>query len=104
MIPLKDYNPTRRFAVVTFALIVVCVVVYFLVEPAGRASFVSTQQSSFQDAQFTLSRAAIPEELVSGKPLTEEEVIQQYGSSDAAALCQGALVGNVVLPAVLVPL
>jgi len=96
MLPLKDYNPTRRFAFVTLGLIAVSVAVYFFVEPAGRSSFVSTQQSSFQDAQFTLSRAAIPEEVVTGKPLTEAEVIDQYGTPNAAALCQGAIQGAVV--------
>jgi membrane associated rhomboid family serine protease len=96
VLPLKDYNPTRHFAFVTFGLIAICVAVYFFVEPAGRSSFVSTQQSSFQDAQFTLSRAAIPEEVVTGKPLTEAEVIQQYGTTNAAALCQGTVQGQFV--------
>ena len=65
MIPLKDYNPTRRKPVVTLLLIVACVGIYF-----------GFQQQGDQNA-FTYRRAAIPCEVVTGAPLTESEVRTQ---------------------------
>jgi membrane associated rhomboid family serine protease len=96
VLPIKDYNPTRHRAWVTLFLIAACIVVYFLVEPVGRNAFVSNQQTSVADAKFTLSEAAIPKEVLRGRPLSEAEVIAQYGSASAASLCEGALQGQVV--------
>ena len=66
MIPLKDYNPTRRFPVVTVVLIAINVGVYFLVQQPG--------ESRDGQAQFTFSHAAIPCEVVEGDPLSEDEI------------------------------
>jgi membrane associated rhomboid family serine protease len=66
VIPLKDYNPTRRFPVVTVVLIAINVGVYFLVQQPG--------ESRDGQAQFTFSHAAIPCEVVEGDPLSEDEV------------------------------
>jgi membrane associated rhomboid family serine protease len=96
VLPIKDYNPTRRTAWVTLGLIAACIAVYFLVEPVGRDAFVSNQQKSQADARFTLSEAAIPKEVLAGRPLTEQQVIDQYGNPTAAALCEGTLQGQFV--------
>ncbi|MGI8809010.1 MAG: rhomboid family intramembrane serine protease [Acidimicrobiales bacterium] len=81
MIPLKDYNPTRRFPVVTLVLIALNVGVYFFVQ---RPFDENTSQ-----AKFSYEVAAIPCEVVQGRPLTEEEVIQTLELDDDSA-CQEA--------------
>ena len=68
MIPLKDYNPTRRFPVITLVLIAINVGVYFFVQ---RPFDEGTSQ-----ARFSYEVAAIPCEVVKGRPLTEDEVVQ----------------------------
>jgi membrane associated rhomboid family serine protease len=63
VIPLRDDNPTTRFALVTLLLIAVNVFVYFAVQPHG----------GVDEAEFILERAAIPCELRQGEPLTVDE-------------------------------
>ena len=66
MIPLKDYNPTRRFPVVTVLLIAVNIGVYLFVQrPFG---------SNSDQARFTYEFAAIPCEVVQHRPLSTEEI------------------------------
>jgi membrane associated rhomboid family serine protease len=62
VIPLKDDNPTRTTPVVTILLIVACVVVYFGL------------QSGREQSEFTYRRAAVPCEVVTGTPMTSEEI------------------------------
>ena len=79
MIPLKDENPTRRKPVATLAIIVACIVAYFAWQPTP---FSETSE----DIEFALHHAAIPCEVVEGRPLTEDEVIatySQFGRDDA---------------------
>lgn len=77
MIPLHDDNPTRRFPVVTVLLIAANIYVYFLVQRPGGQD---------QD-RFAFSYAAIPCEVVNGRPLTEAEVIVTLrGDSEACNL------------------
>jgi membrane associated rhomboid family serine protease len=63
VIPIKDYNPTSRFAVVTAVLLAANVLVYFGVQ----------QRQGTQDA-FTFERAAIPCELKEQRPLSVQEI------------------------------
>lgn len=63
MFPLKDENPTMRTPWVTFALIAINTLVYFLVQPVEIDA----------GTDFTFSTAAIPEELSSGHPLSTAE-------------------------------
>src|SRR5437867_2017900 len=63
MIPLKDYNPTSRFPIVTVLLIAANVFVYFFI-----------QQARGDDARFTFAHAAIPCEVVYGRPLSVDEI------------------------------
>lgn len=74
MFPLKDDNPTTRTPVVTIALIVINVLVYFLVQPFDIIA----------GTDFTFETAAIPDELTTGEPLTEREFCTVLtGGSDA---------------------
>lgn len=94
MLPLKDYNPTRRIAVITLLLIVVNVGVYFLAQPAGRATFVQNNQQNGSEDRYTVERAAIPSEVVRGRPLTEAEVADAYGGAGVVGLlCRVEVVG-----------
>ena len=65
MIPLKDDNPTRSPPIITILLICACVGVFF-----------GFQQSGDQN-EFNYRRAAIPCEVVTGEPVTAEEIITQ---------------------------
>ncbi|MFN2502628.1 MAG: rhomboid family intramembrane serine protease [Acidimicrobiales bacterium] len=78
MIPLKDYNPTRHFPWVTVMLIAVNVLVFFFVQ----RPFSSTDGD---DAKFSYQYAAIPCEVVEGRPLSDEEVIETLEGQDAEA-------------------
>ncbi|HEX2274760.1 MAG TPA: rhomboid family intramembrane serine protease [Acidimicrobiales bacterium] len=66
MFPLRDDNPTRRFPWVTVLLIAANVVIFaFVQRPYDRG---------LAQANFTFEFAAIPCEVVSGRPLSHEEV------------------------------
>ncbi len=86
MIPLKDYNPTRRFPVVTLLLIAINVGVYFFVQ---RPFDKETSQ-----AKFSYEVAAIPCEVVQGRPLTEDEVVRTLRDNDDSACDSNAPAGD----------
>lgn len=65
MIPLKDYNPTRSKPIITVLLIAACTFVWFGVQKGGSVD---------EDGSFSYRRAAIPCEVVTGAPLTSQEV------------------------------
>ncbi|MGI8983585.1 MAG: rhomboid family intramembrane serine protease [Acidimicrobiales bacterium] len=81
MIPLKDYNPTRRFPLITLVLIAVNVGVFFFVQ---RPFDATTDQ-----ARFSYEVAAIPCEVVEGRPLTQEEVVRTLRLGDTTACERG---------------
>ncbi len=82
MLPLKDFNPTQRRAWLTLTLIAACVLVYFWVQPPASGAMLDLSAN-----RFTYSKAAIPEELTSGEPVSVGEVA---GSNPAAAAsCEG---------------
>ncbi|MBW3548825.1 MAG: rhomboid family intramembrane serine protease, partial [Actinobacteria bacterium] len=68
MIPLRDDNPTRRVPVLTLLLILANVGIYFLVQPHGMAG------SESEAARFSFQYAAIPCEIITGEPLSREEL------------------------------
>ena len=65
MLPLKDENPTRNTAVVTVVIIAICVGVWVFVQQAGQRD---------DNDEFTFETAAIPCEVVQGRPLAVEEI------------------------------
>jgi membrane associated rhomboid family serine protease len=65
LIPLSDDNPTRRTPIVTLLLIAACTFLWFGVQNRGD---VDTQN------RFVYERAAIPCEVVTGRPVTLEEI------------------------------
>ena len=77
MIPLKDYNPTRHFPYVTVLLILANVLVYLFVQ----RPLESTEEDQ---VEFTFNVAAIPCEVVTGRPLTAEEVDRTLDGDDNA--------------------
>jgi membrane associated rhomboid family serine protease len=89
VIPLHDANPARRFPLVTILLLLLNVGVYFLVQPAtGEIEQVQVEgRSGAIDGQlaFNLERAAIPCEVVEGRPLGLEEVQETFGRGDDTA-------------------
>ena len=93
MIPLKDYNPTRRPALVTLMAIGACVVIYFFVQPTGQGSLLESDparqaEQVTREIEFNLYNAAIPCELIEGEPLSQEEVIATFEQGDPTA-CSG---------------
>ena len=76
MIPLKDENPTRTTPVVTVILIAACVAVWLFVQQAGMRE---------DNDSFTFETAAIPCEVVEGRPLAVEEVRDTVQFDDETA-------------------
>lgn len=93
MIPLRDANPTRRRPVVTLLLLLLNLGVYFLVQPAaGEVEEVEVDGRRGEvDGQlaFNLEQAAIPCEVVQGRPLDVEEVEATFGAGDTTACAAG---------------
>jgi membrane associated rhomboid family serine protease len=90
VIPLKDYNPTRRFPIITLLLIAVNVGVYLFV------------QRPFADhsnqTKFSYEVAAIPCEVVQGRPLTSEEIARTIQLGDDTACDANAPKTDEVFP------
>jgi membrane associated rhomboid family serine protease len=90
VIPLKDYNPTRRFAFVTFLIILICVVIYVFVQPVGKAPVFESdtnkaQNDMTEELKFDLYNAAIPCEVVTGEPLSRDEIQRTFVGNDTNA-------------------
>jgi len=62
VIPISDHNPTHRTPVVTILLIIACVGIYFGFQTQGDQN------------EFNYRRAAIPCEVVTGEPMTIDEI------------------------------
>lgn len=88
VIPISDENPVRRIPWVTLLLIATCVVVYFAVQPTGTPKldwdgFV--ERTTQEDLRFTVENAAVPCELVRGRPLTRAEYEATFEDGDGSA-------------------
>jgi membrane associated rhomboid family serine protease len=84
VIPLKDYNPTRRSPIVTLVIIAACVVIYFFVQPRQSTLESDPAQEATaaqEEVEWTVYNAAIPCELVKGRPLSQEEFNRTFESS-----------------------
>ena len=79
MLPLKDYNPTSRFPIITVLLIAANVFVYFFVQP---------HNDQVDEAKFSFKHAAIPCEIVQGRALDETEIEATVRDNNANA-CEG---------------
>jgi membrane associated rhomboid family serine protease len=75
VIPLKDDNPTRTKPLVTILLIAACVVIFVFVQPKG---------GGVDEARFTYETAAIPCEVVKGRPLVREEIRETLAGDSTA--------------------
>jgi membrane associated rhomboid family serine protease len=87
VIPLSDLNPTRRFPWATILLIVVCVAVYFVLQPVGHHGLFhfGLVETDVEELEFSLGRAAIPCEITHDRPLTDDEVRATYNEGKTAA-------------------
>jgi membrane associated rhomboid family serine protease len=84
MLPIHDDNPVRRPPVITWAIIAACIIIYFFWQP-------SPFSDDDEDVRFTVENAAIPCEVVEGRPLDVAEAdatfgnqAAQFGSNDEA--------------------
>jgi membrane associated rhomboid family serine protease len=91
MIPMADENPLRRFPWVTVGLIVACIAVFFLIQPSRSFDFdengVVERVDRTEDLRFAVDNAAIPCELVQGRPLTVEEHRDTYVDGSDGSAC-----------------
>jgi membrane associated rhomboid family serine protease len=88
MIPLKDRNPTSGFAYLTAGIIAACVIIFFFVQPTGQSGIMQrTAEEQVEEITWTVEHAAIPCELVKGRPLTVPEVVRTFRDQDPNA-CQ----------------
>jgi membrane associated rhomboid family serine protease len=113
VLPLRDENPTSRYPIVTIALILVCVAVYFLAQAGLNGDeTVQTADGDFRidsELRFNLELAAIPCEIAEGRPLTVEEIADTYGSENGGgigndAACDETSPGSSLFPHKLVHL
>lgn len=89
MIPFADEAPVRRFPWVTVILIALCVIVFFAVQPTRITTdhilSPDLELVDSNDLQFLVDNAAIPCEIVKGRPLTEREFRDTFRYGDASA-------------------
>ena len=76
MLPIHDDNPVRRPPVITWAIIAACIIVYFLWQP-------SPFSDDDEDVRFTVEYAAIPCEVIEGRPLDAAEADATFGQQAA---------------------
>ncbi len=71
MIPLRDENPTRSVPVLTVLLIVACVAIFVFIQPRQTAD----PARQLETVEFTFQTAAIPCEVIKGRPLSQREIV-----------------------------
>jgi rhomboid family protein len=99
MLPLRDDNPTQHRPVVTLVIIGLCVVAYFFWQP-------SPFEETPGDTIFTAEHAAIPCEVIEGRPLSIDEANATFIQGDTEACGLGrprpaAFPGKLVYPSIL---
>ncbi len=97
MIPITDENPTRRPALATVALIVVCIGVFVFVQPEGTRSLDAKDQAEvIAEIEFTYEYAAIPCEITQGRPLTFTEINRSLSGDENS--CADSAKGRTPFP------
>jgi len=82
LIPIGDVNPTRNRPYVTWALIAVCLIVYFVVQPSPGSEDGPSTWIDYNT--FLYKNAAIACELTTGQALTLDEInYERCSDSDA---------------------
>lgn len=74
VIPIHDKNPTRRFPVVTYAILIINVVIYFFGPSFGDQGLPKNVPDECKSDAFVQQWAAIPKELTEGHQLPHERV------------------------------
>jgi membrane associated rhomboid family serine protease len=93
MLPLFDENPTRRRPLATWAIIGICVALFAAsrfgvgVHPVALTGPDPVEQLP-AEIQFPLEWAAVPCEVLSGRPLTVAEVTATYYGAGGPASCE----------------
>src|SRR5215475_3190397 len=84
MLPIRDENPVSAAPVLTWLISAACLVVYFVWQP-------SPLSDDTDDAVFSIKHAAIPCEVVQGRPLDRVEVDATFnqGNADACGVDHG---------------
>jgi membrane associated rhomboid family serine protease len=89
VIPFADETPVRRFPAVTLALIALCIVVFLAVQPTRLTvdHFLSpdVELVDREELEFLVDNAAIPCEIIRGRPLTQHEFRDTFREGDASA-------------------
>jgi membrane associated rhomboid family serine protease len=89
MIPFSDETPVRHVAWVTMALVALCIVAYFAVQPTrvtvDHIVSPDLQLVNDDDLRFLVDNAAIPCEIVQGRPLTQREYRDTFVRGDRSA-------------------
>jgi membrane associated rhomboid family serine protease len=86
VIPISDETPVRRFPAVTISLIALCILVFFAVQPTHLETRDLLRPDlggdSAEQLRFAVDNAAIPCEILKGRPLTEREYRATYFGGD----------------------
>jgi len=89
VIPISDETPVRHRPVVTLALIALCILVYVLVQPtritAEHLVNPGLELGGQDQLRFLVDNAAIPCEIIRGRPLTEREFRRTFDGGDESA-------------------
>ena len=80
MLPFHDDNPVKTPPVVTWIIIAACLGIYFLWQPTPFSETV-------EDVEFNVENAAIPCEVVEGRPLDQAEVSATYVQGTTTESC-----------------
>jgi membrane associated rhomboid family serine protease len=82
MVPIADENPLRHRPWLTIAVMAICTLIYFGIQPAGRNTFRLTDpRVQQQDLEFSLDWATVPCEITEGRPLTDAELAATFPST-----------------------
>jgi membrane associated rhomboid family serine protease len=90
VLPIKDENPTRRKPVLTVVILLACVGIYFAWQPTtGTTTDVDTPVGPVPaELAFNLENAAIPCEVMQGRPLSIPEVVNTFGPEQNTEACR----------------